>query len=492
MYCGLGSSFQLLKLSGGGDVFGVGAEIDGELRQHINKAFPRIGLFTKAEAVTVKKIWPRIVQSGCSRVLLMAGPPCQPWSSLGPQQGRLDTRADAIDVFADFLHDLKAKCDKDRMPFDWLMEEVASMSKEARDHISDKLGTTPVAVNAADWGYVHRARLIWSTAKLSDFGKHTSVANDGIDIIRWTGPPSPENWKPQGNNATWRSRGMCGKKASPIDGSDWAPTFPAGRFLCFTRAFPHPADRAGNCDELTMRRFNSDGRRFPVYQYTEGNLVSGAIGELRPLNASERFELMGFPSGFAASLGEDKRLAAIGNAWHLPSLLLFVKAILNGPDHSERPEQSGLSSSSSSSSSSSASSSAPPHSFRSISLRTTQTEVQPQGTHVGRQDQFWDRGSKGDQGDSAKETLGNALCMFPPGFFPENMVDKAASKLQGINLGFMRKYERWSKENLGCFVDGLDFDALYRQTPHGTQATKKRGTPPNNHPPRPRCSRPPR
>ena len=155
MYCGLGSSFQLLRISGGGDVFGVGAEIDSDLRQHIRKAFPQVGLFTMAEAVTMKKIWPTIVQSGCSRVLLMAGPPCQPWSSLGPQQGRLDSRADSIDVFANFPRDLRATCRKNHMPFDWLMEEVASMSKESRDLISDKLGAAPVAVNAADWGYVH-------------------------------------------------------------------------------------------------------------------------------------------------------------------------------------------------------------------------------------------------------------------------------------------------------------------------------------------------
>ena len=142
---------------------------------------------------------------------------------------------------------------------------------------------------------------------------------------------------------------MCGRKASPIDGSDWAPSFPAGRFLCFTRAFPHPADRADNCDEHTMRRFKDDGRRFPVYQYTEGNLIADVDGKLRPLNATERFELMGFPSGFASSLGEEKRLAAIGNAWHLPSLLIFVKAILDNDEHSEQSEPDGVSSSSSSS-----------------------------------------------------------------------------------------------------------------------------------------------
>ena len=469
-------------MSGGGDVCGIGAEIDGGLRQHIKEAFPRVGLFAEAEAVTVKKIWPTIVQSGCSRVLLMAGPPCQPWSSLGPQQGRLDARADAIDVFVNLLHDLRTACRKSRIPFDWLMEEVASMSKESRDLISDKLETTPVAVNAADWGYVHRPRLIWSTAEVAKLGRHTSASFDGIDVVRWTGPPSPKDWKPQGNDARWRSRGMCGKKASPIDGSDWAPSYPTGRFLCFTRAFPHPADRAGSCDEHTLLRFNDDGRRFPVYQYTEGNMVSDAEGNLRPLNATERFELMGFPSGFASSLEEEKRLAAIGNAWHLPSLLIFVKAILDNDGLSEQSEQDGVSSSSASSSLPS-SFAPPPRIVRNISLNTTQAEVQPQGTHSGGIGHFWDNERTCNQGDSAKETLDNALSMFPPKFFPSDMVDKAASDVQGINLGFMRKYEKWSKENLGCFVDGLDFDALYRQTPHGTQTTKKRGTPTQSIPP---------
>ena len=41
------------------------------------------------------------------------------------------------------------------------MEEVASMSVKARDHITELFGSPPVLIQAADFGWVHRARLYW-------------------------------------------------------------------------------------------------------------------------------------------------------------------------------------------------------------------------------------------------------------------------------------------------------------------------------------------
>ena len=77
-------------------------------------------------------------------------------------------------------------------------------------------------------------------------------------------------------------------------------------------------------------RFTRDGKRFPVGQYSRHNLV-WHDDLWRPLLATEREQLMGFPERYTAGLTEtcaqgqdqksleDRRCSAIGNTFHVPS-----------------------------------------------------------------------------------------------------------------------------------------------------------------------------
>ena len=60
--------------------------------------------------------------------------------------------------------------------------------------------------------------------------------------------------------------------------------------------------------------------------YKRGNLV-GHAKHLRPLNCEEREVLMGFPRQFTSPLPTKSRLSALGNAWHLRSILVFLMAM---------------------------------------------------------------------------------------------------------------------------------------------------------------------
>eukprot|EP00972_Heterocapsa_arctica_P089708 13231160-Heterocapsa_arctica.AAC.1 len=55
------------------------------------------------------------------------------------------------------------------------MEEVASMSKEVRESVSQLAGGTPTLLHAADFGWVHRARLYWGDIHDSTKGETTDL-----------------------------------------------------------------------------------------------------------------------------------------------------------------------------------------------------------------------------------------------------------------------------------------------------------------------------
>eukprot|EP00971_Amphidinium_carterae_P312288 6207066-Amphidinium_carterae.1 len=78
-----------------------------------------------------------------------------------------------------------------------MLEEVATMSEESRMQITALAGHPPVLLHAADFGWVHRARLYWRavvdvlTARRRDTFIDVVLANQlekEVHIVRWHGP----------------------------------------------------------------------------------------------------------------------------------------------------------------------------------------------------------------------------------------------------------------------------------------------------------------
>lgn len=87
--------------------------------------------------------------------LLIGGPPCQDLSiAKRDREGLAGARSSLFYVYADILHRLKPKY--------FIMENVASMPKEAKEEISAVLGVQPIMIDAALVSAQSRKRLFWT------------------------------------------------------------------------------------------------------------------------------------------------------------------------------------------------------------------------------------------------------------------------------------------------------------------------------------------
>ena len=330
----------------GADIQGTTCEAKNNLREFVQRKWPNLKAVAEVKDLQVDDIVQDICATSPDLVLLVGGPPCQPFTELATDpQGWSDPRSEPIVHFKRIRDGMREKLRAIGIDFAWLMEEVASMTKEFRDQISAFLDCQPVLLHAADFGWIHRPRLYWGlpVAELCarprpmptiDILAPGTAAKD-LCVIRYTGPPIPRQWQPE-DGFEWTHRKECGTRAKPIAGTGYSPAYPAGRFLTLTTAFPHPADRPPKVqnDRHVYQRFMDDHRMQPLYTYVRGNMLWKGT-ESRPLNERESEQLMGFPPDYTEELapeqGQSARTArrhALGNTFHIPSIMVLLALLI--------------------------------------------------------------------------------------------------------------------------------------------------------------------
>jgi len=271
------------------------------------------------------------------------------------------------------------------------------MSSEHRRQITALAGCPPIWQEAADFGWVHRARLWWGSfdAASPPTQLHCTLRQDDVHVVRYTGPRVPANWTPE---APFRiqTRPSQATSCTAVQGADIRIAFGGHRFLTFTTCFPHPDDRPDRHSSTQVRnRWMQDGRRFPLYQYASENLVWNG-SSWRHLLPAEKEELHGLPRGWTAALqDDDRRHSAIGNGWHLPSATLIVAWALHRslPEHIE------------------------------FYVATPSLPAPPLGTSPQPQHSI-----------SARRLLEEATGLFPSKFFKDEDVRSAAARIDKIPL----------------------------------------------------------
>lgn len=92
--------------------------------------------------------------------LVIAGPPCQSFSIAGKKKGFEDERGQLFFKAARILKAVRPK--------NFVFENVASMSKENQDIISQKLGVEPIIINSDRFLPQNRKRLYWTNIKIEE------------------------------------------------------------------------------------------------------------------------------------------------------------------------------------------------------------------------------------------------------------------------------------------------------------------------------------
>eukprot|EP00435_Cladocopium_sp_Y103_P033945 s3415_g8.t1 len=213
----------------------VSVEKDGHARRVVESHFPEVQHVNDVELVDEAMVreWAR-AYSQASVVLLGAGPPCQGVSGLNSERkGALRDQRSKLFVHVPRIEGLVRKF------FSWcqthtLMESVASMDKEDRDHMSQAFGAEPWKCDAGTMTWCHRPRLYWLTWEL------TPMAGAYLDL-----------------EACPREVGLYAQQdLETVCKEGWLKVDPSRAFPTFTTSRPrdHPGRKPAGLNQCNLRR----------------------------------------------------------------------------------------------------------------------------------------------------------------------------------------------------------------------------------------------
>ena len=205
-----------------------------------------------------------------------------------------------------------------------VLENVASMDKDAALQISAALHCKPYLVDCVHSVPMRRPRYCWTTESLEGLFSdvHFVQGQYWLEVIAKAEYPLTASWITPG--CTW-------------DGEREGAVFPtAMKAIRRVQPPPHPAG-LGKCSGECISRWQADEYRYPPYQYHLKYIIRNGE-KWRLLNASERELLLGYGLGhtlLAMSASEvkrfpvefeDKRSSLLGDSFSIYSFVMFAVA----------------------------------------------------------------------------------------------------------------------------------------------------------------------
>jgi len=202
--------------------------------------------------------------------LLIGGSPCQDLSIAGKREGLAGKKSGLFYEYVRILNEVKPKY--------FILENVNSMSKEARDTITKELfGIEPVMINASLVSAQNRKRLFW-VGKLDEFGTYKQVEipqpeDRNIflkDIIHETRGEEfdLEKYIVKGNHLTWvTDEERLKKKRTNLNG-DKSITMMARQYASWN----------GQYLSVRLGKFNKGGQGDRIYSTDGKSVALSALG----------------------------------------------------------------------------------------------------------------------------------------------------------------------------------------------------------------------
>ena len=316
--------------SGGWHFYCLSAEWDAEATKVAKQTMPDIVHIDRVEMVTVDTLLPWIRRRRPRGILMGGGSPCQGNSALNKDRMGLHDERSLQPIHLCKLRDeVAAHPECSHLLVLALLENVASMPSEVLVQYNQWLGASPIMIDAAPCGWVHRRRYYWLVAHKAAIGPHLQAPdswdwvphNGSVTELRWQGTkPLPSKVVLQQGFTFMMDPGEVLAKAG------------VGAMHTFTREFFHPIDRVRQATPAAAARFFEDDRRFPPAAYEETSLVWKG-SQWRQLLPEERAQIMGAPPGTFQSLQGTQSLrrqranSLLGNGFHVFSVVALISMI---------------------------------------------------------------------------------------------------------------------------------------------------------------------
>ncbi len=227
--------------------------------------------------------------------LLIGGSPCQDLSIA--KKNRKGLAGDKSGLFWEYVRILRIT-----KPKFFILENVASMSQEAKDQISNELGIQPVMIDAALVSAQQRKRLFWVGERKSD-GTYSQVHIE----------------QPKDRGILLKDilvGGMAEREKSLVITATYSSACPRDYFTRSSRQL------------IKVGHFNKGGQGDRVYSIDGKSCTLSACGAktglyettqgiYRKLHPIECERLQGLPDGYTEGISNTQRYKCLGNAFNV-------------------------------------------------------------------------------------------------------------------------------------------------------------------------------
>lgn len=231
--------------------------------------------------------------------LLIGGSPCQDLSIA--KKNRKGLAGDRSGLFYEYVRILKTT-----QPRFFILENVASMSQEAKDQISNELGVRPIMINAALVSAQQRKRLFW-VGERNNSGTYSQVYIE----------------QPKDKGVLLKDillDGIAEREKSLVITATYSSACPRDYFTRSSRQL------------IKVGHFNKGGQGDRVYSIEGKSVTLSALGggrgaktglyettqgTYRKLHPVECERLQGLPDGYTEGISHTQRYKCLGNAFNV-------------------------------------------------------------------------------------------------------------------------------------------------------------------------------
>ena len=245
---------------------------------------PDIVHIDRVEMVTVDTLLPWIRRRRPRGILMGGGSPCQGNSALNKDRMGLHDERSLQPIHLCKLRDeVAAHPECSHLLVLALLENVASMPSEVLVQYNQWLGASPIMIDAAPCGWVHRRRYYWLVAHKAAVGPHLQ-APDSWDWVPRNGSVTELRW--QGTKPLLSKVVLQQGFTFMMDPGEVLAKAGVGAMHTFTREFFHPTDRVRQATPAAAAigslRMIGDFHRQPMRRLPwYGKVLSGGNYSLR-------------------------------------------------------------------------------------------------------------------------------------------------------------------------------------------------------------------